>query len=106
MRPLKFRKSSYSGASQNCVEVAPIPPSFRKSSYSAQGQECVEVAPIAPSPSFRKSSSSGHDVNCVEVADLPAGAALRDSKHPDAGYLAFPAAEWDAFISAARSAEL
>ncbi|WP_345555500.1 DUF397 domain-containing protein [Streptomonospora halophila] len=101
---LSFRKSSYSGASQNCVEVAPIPPSFRKSSYSGVNGDCVEVAPIAPS--FRKSSYSSDRVNCVEVADLPAGAALRDSKHPEAGYLAFPAAEWDAFLSAARSAEL
>lgn len=77
---------------------------FRKSSYSGQGVDCVEVAPIPPS--FRKSSYSGHDENCVEVADLPAGAALRDSKHPDAGHLAFPAGEWDAFLDAARAAEL
>ncbi|QBI56468.1 DUF397 domain-containing protein [Streptomonospora litoralis] len=55
---------------------------------------------------FFKSSYSSDRVNCVEVADLPAGAALRDSKHPDAGHLTFPAAEWDAFLTAARAAEL
>ncbi|MDA8369874.1 MAG: DUF397 domain-containing protein [Nocardiopsaceae bacterium] len=79
---LEFRKSSYSAQNQNCVEVAPIPADFYKSSYSAQGQECVEVAPLSP------------------------GAALRDSKYPQLGHLAFPAAEWDAFLAAARNGAL
>lgn len=51
---------------------------------------------------FRKSSYTGVNNNCVEVADLPCGAAVRDSKHPDRGHLPFPAAEWDAFLTAAR----
>ncbi|MFI6577035.1 DUF397 domain-containing protein [Nocardiopsis sp. NPDC050513] len=75
---LKFSKSSYSGRDVNCVEVAHIPTNFRKSSYSGQG------------------------VNCVEVGDLPSGAAIRDSKHPDAGYLPFSAAEWATFLRAAQ----
>lgn len=79
MNELQFRKSSYSGHDENCVEVAPIPSNFRKSSYSGAGQDCVEVAPL---PST--------------------GAAVRDSKHPDVGYLAFPAAAWEAFLAAAR----
>jgi hypothetical protein len=37
------------------------------------------------------------------VADLPCGAAIRDSKHPDAGHLPFPAAEWATFLSTALS---
>ncbi|WP_028648805.1 DUF397 domain-containing protein [Nocardiopsis sp. CNT312] len=74
---LEFRKSSYSGHAQNCVEVAQIPTSFRKSSYSGAGQ------------------------NCVEVADLPRGAAIRDSKHPDAGHLPFPQSEWTSFLTTA-----
>ncbi|MDA0563644.1 DUF397 domain-containing protein [Streptomonospora sp. S1-112] len=82
MKELVFRKSSYSGRDVNCVEVATLPPSFRKSSHS------------------------GVNGDCVEVADLPAGAAIRDSKHPERGHLAFPAAEWDAFLAAARAAEL
>jgi hypothetical protein len=98
---LDFRKSSYSAQDQNCVEVAQIPATFRKSSYSAQGQECVEVAHLPES--FRKSSHSGRDQDCVEVADLPCGAAIRDSKHPDAGHLPFPAAEWTTFLSTALS---
>lgn len=77
MTELRFRKSSYSGASENCVEVAHLDPSFQKSSYS------------------------GQDQNCVEVAELPCGAAIRDSKHPTAGHLPFPATEWTGFLSSA-----
>ena len=77
MTELQFRKSSYSGQDQNCVEVAPVPVGFLKSSYSAQGQDCVEVA------------------------ELPSGAAIRDSKHPDAGHLPFPATEWTGFLATA-----
>ncbi|TMZ61383.1 DUF397 domain-containing protein [Klebsiella pneumoniae] len=40
------------------------------------------------------------------VADLPAGAAVRDSKHPEAGHLAFPASEWPAFLADARRGRL
>ncbi|WP_373295699.1 DUF397 domain-containing protein [Nocardiopsis kunsanensis] len=73
-----------------------------KSSYSDQGQNCIEVAHIPAS--FRKSSYSGVNGNCVEVADFPCGAAVRDSKNPAKGHLPFPAAEWDAFLTLARTA--
>ena len=76
MTSLVFRKSSYSGASQNCIEVAQV-------------------------PGFRKSSYSSDRVECVEVAELPCGAAIRDSKHPDAGHFPFPAAEWTGFLRSA-----
>ncbi|MEU3022250.1 DUF397 domain-containing protein [Nocardiopsis alba] len=75
---LVFLKSSYSGAGENCVEVAQIPAKFRKSSYS------------------------GVNNNCVEVADLPCGAAVRDSKNPAKGHLAFDSAEWTAFLRSTR----
>ncbi|AAZ54746.1 hypothetical protein JCM3263A_12090 [Thermobifida fusca] len=55
---------------------------------------------------WRKSSYSGRDYNCVEVADLPGATAVRDSKNPDAAVLAFPTAEWVAFLQAARSKHL
>ncbi|MFE1169921.1 DUF397 domain-containing protein [Nocardiopsis sp. NPDC058789] len=102
---LEFRKSSYSGHQDNCVEVAPIL-TFRKSSYSSGGDNCVEVAQVAPA--FRKSSHSSSQENCVEVADLPTGAAIRDSKNPDHGFLPIGAAEWTAFaqLIAARPSHL
>ncbi|MFW5416004.1 DUF397 domain-containing protein [Nocardiopsis sp. CNT-189] len=83
MTAVRFRKSSYSGAGQDCVEVAHVPTDYRKSSYS-----------------------SGNSQDCVEVASLPRAAAIRDSKHADAGHLAFPASEWDAFLGAARAGRL
>lgn len=49
---------------------------------------------------FRKSSYSGHAQDCVEVADLPGGAAVRDSKYPEAGHFPFPASEWTGFLTA------
>ena len=76
---LKFFKSSYSSDRVNCVEVAHIPTGFRKSSYS------------------------NATADCVEVADLPCGAAVRDSKHPDAGHIPFPASEWTGFLATALS---
>nr|WP_237683729.1 DUF397 domain-containing protein [Nocardiopsis sinuspersici] len=72
---MSFRKSSYSGASENCMEVAQIPTSFQKNSYS------------------------GHAQDCVEIGSLPGGAAIRDSKRPDAGHLPFPKSEWASFLT-------
>ncbi|GAA3761769.1 hypothetical protein HDA32_005749 [Spinactinospora alkalitolerans] len=73
---------------------------FRKSSYS-NPQNCVEVA-----LTFRKSSYSAGANECVEVADLPTGAAMRDSKRPDAGHLGFASGEWDAFLTAVKGDRL
>lgn len=70
---LEFHKSSYSSSQENCVEVARVPPAFRKSSYSTSQD------------------------NCVEVADLPTGAAIRDSKNPERGFLPVGAPEWVSF---------
>ncbi|MFW5416480.1 DUF397 domain-containing protein [Nocardiopsis sp. CNT-189] len=95
---LTFRKSSYSAHSQNCVEVAAFP-DFRKSSYSAQDQNCVEVA----SSDYRKSSHSAQDQDCIEVADSSHAVAIRDSKHAEAGHLAFSSTEWDAFLRGAKT---
>ncbi|WP_150254380.1 DUF397 domain-containing protein [Nocardiopsis deserti] len=76
---LEFRKSSYSGRNQNCVEVAHIPTGFRKSTHRGASEDCVEVT------------------------GLPCGAAVRDSKHPGAGHLPFPATEWSGFLRTALS---
>lgn len=57
--------------------------------------------------SFRKSSYSTSQDNCVEVAPLPSpGAAVRDSKTPEAGHLAFGAVEWAAFLATVKRGEL
>lgn len=79
MQPSKMNwfKSSYSGTSTNCVEVAHMPTSFRKSSYSG---------------------SAG---NCVEVADTPGFSAVRDTQNRDLGTLTFGPSEWRAFLSTA-----
>lgn len=55
---------------------------------------------------WRKSSFSGQHNNCVEVADFPGATAVRDSKDPEAGHVAFSAPEWAAFLTAARGGEL
>ncbi|MBB6170229.1 hypothetical protein HNR23_000289 [Nocardiopsis mwathae] len=56
---------------------------------------------------FRKSSYSGNRQDCVEVARHTAiGAAMRDTKNRGLGHIEFPAAEWAAFIEAAKTHEL
>nr|WP_082376027.1 DUF397 domain-containing protein [Nocardiopsis sp. NRRL B-16309] len=89
---LVFRKSSYSGAGNNCVEVA----SWRASSHSGAGKECVEVA------SWRASSYSGGGKDCVEVADVESGALVRDSKQPELGHLSFVSGEWSMFLTSVK----
>jgi len=54
---------------------------------------------------WKKSSHSGSD-NCVEVRLTEIGdVQVRDSKHPDGSVLTFTDAEWNAFISSAKSDE-
>ncbi|MEU3310523.1 DUF397 domain-containing protein [Nocardiopsis sp. NPDC006832] len=67
---------------------------FRKSSYSTSGDNCVEIAPVL---NFQKSSYSSGGENCVAVAGLPTGAAIRDSKYPELGFLPVGAGEWASF---------
>jgi Domain of unknown function (DUF397) len=73
-------------------------PRWRKSSYSSANAQCVEVAHVRTH--WRKSSYSGANGACVEVADLPEAIAVRDSKDPDGPKLIFTSADWRAFISA------
>ncbi|MDA8371403.1 MAG: DUF397 domain-containing protein [Nocardiopsaceae bacterium] len=52
---------------------------------------------------WRKSSySGGTGGSCVEVADTPEASAVRDTQNRDKATLLFPAAEWRAFLTAAK----
>nr|WP_083467309.1 DUF397 domain-containing protein [Kibdelosporangium sp. MJ126-NF4]CEL22669.1 hypothetical protein [Kibdelosporangium sp. MJ126-NF4]CTQ89810.1 hypothetical protein [Kibdelosporangium sp. MJ126-NF4] len=83
---MEWRKSSYSGNTNNCVEV-----SWRKSSRSLSSGNCVEVK-------WRKSSGSGNTNACVEVANTGPVVGVRDSKNP-APTLAFDQTAWSALVS-------
>lgn len=63
---------------------------WRKSSFSGDNGNCVEVR-------WRKSSFSGDNGDCVEV-DFAETVAVRDSKNPDAGRLAFTPSAWAALL--------
>lgn len=62
-----------------------------------------------PAPLWRKSRRSNNGGACVEVATnlLPhTGEILvRDSKHPEAGFLRFTEAEWKAFLGGVHDGE-
>ena len=70
----EWRKSSYSGANGNCVEVA-----WRKSSHSVGNGACTEVA-VLPGPAV----------------------AVRDSKNPGPE-LKFSPAAWAAFLATVKA---
>ncbi|WP_184079938.1 DUF397 domain-containing protein [Nocardiopsis mwathae] len=81
------------------------------SSHSGTGGQCVEVADLARPSSvsqaqWRTSSYSQPTGECVEVAAFPGHRAMRDSKYPGAGHLAFTAREWNAFLHAAKGDRL
>jgi hypothetical protein len=70
------------------VNVADL--EWRKSSFSTASGDCVEVA-------WRKASFSNAASACVEVSIQPPAVAVRDSKNASGPTLAFPTATWDAF---------
>lgn len=72
----KWYKSSYSGTSSNCVEVAHNP--WHTASHSAAHGECVEVL---------KGPITG----------------IRDTKNRDLGALFFSADEWRSFLTPAQN---
>ncbi|GAB3443924.1 DUF397 domain-containing protein [Streptomonospora sediminis] len=75
---------------------------WRKSSYSGSNMNCLECS----SATWHVSSYSGREVNRVEYAHLPSSVVVRDSKHPQAGHLAFSGSEWSAFLTAVKDTRL
>ncbi len=60
----------------------------------------IATQPASSAPArWRKSSFSTAGNDCVEVGQTRSGCAVRDSKDPGAGHLAFSAATWAAFLA-------
>jgi hypothetical protein len=55
---------------------------------------------------WRKSSHSGAQNDCVELIVARTGAAVRDSKNPEAGHVAFATTDWDAFLGVVKEGRL
>lgn len=56
--------------------------------------------------SWRKSSRSGASNDCVELVVARIGAAVRDSKSPEAGHIAFEGTGWHAFLGILKEGRL
>jgi hypothetical protein len=72
---------------------------FRKSTFSFANGNCVEVG-----EDYRKSSRSHANGNCVEAGNGPAAVLVRDTTDREGNVLAFPAQAWAAFL--ARTADV
>ena len=55
---------------------------------------------------WRKSSRSGAGNDCVELVVATVGAAVRDSKNPEAGHVSFETPGWDAFMGLVKTGHL
>lgn len=75
---------------------------WRKSSRSGNSNNCVEVAVLPAGAAWRKSSRSGSQNNCVEVTNLADAVAVRDSKDPHGAVLAVSPDEWLSFLRSLR----
>ncbi|BBJ42790.1 hypothetical protein SSPO_055080 [Streptomyces antimycoticus] len=93
MSTYRWRKSSYSGDSSNCINVAA---EWRKSSHSGDAGNCVDVA-----AGWHKSTYSADAGNCVNVATGDRAVFLRESDEPDIVLITTPAV-LRAFIRGAK----
>ncbi|WP_141578457.1 DUF397 domain-containing protein [Actinomadura sp. WMMA1423] len=117
--PLNWRKSSYSGGTGDCVELAaqhgsgtavrdskdaegPVL-SFRPAEWAAFAREVRAGQYDSPRAAWRKSSRSSGNGQCVEVARMPSAVAVRDSKLPTGPRLAIPASQWGLFLRAVKA---
>lgn len=61
----------------------------------------------SPDPTrWRTSTRSNGAQNCVEVGHVGSGAAVRDTKDRDAGYLTASGGAWRSFLAAVKSGSL
>ncbi|PPK64736.1 DUF397 domain-containing protein [Actinokineospora auranticolor] len=74
----RFKKSSFSAANSDCVEVDITRHTLRDSKNPGQTLT-GDVRGLIAHVRYRKSSFSGGNSNCVEIA--PGLRAVRDSKH-------------------------
>jgi hypothetical protein len=75
----------------------PVTARWRKSSHSNKTGNCVEVT------AWRTSSHSNDEGMCVEVGVGPAVVAVRDSKDPGGPMLTLNPAAWRTFLRSIRA---
>ena len=91
----RWFKSGHGSLEHECLEVAVVDPVWRKSSYSGFAQDCVEAAARAEPAWFKSSHSSMEGGNCVEASLTGSVTVLiRDTQNRGAAVLAVPAREW------------
>lgn len=88
---IEWRKSSFSGAVGNCVEMAFG--DFRKSSFSGAGNDCIELA----------FGTGGGDEDGGIESDKNLMVGIRDTKHRNAGTLVLPDAARASLTAFART---
>jgi hypothetical protein len=71
---------------------------WRKSSYSNASGDCVEVG-----QTWRKASHSNHSGNCVEVGTGTRAILVRDTTNPSGPTLAVSAETWRALLGEVRA---
>ena len=71
---------------------------WRKSSYSNAQGECVEVG-----MAWRKSTHSNGTGNCVEVGTAPRVILVRDTTNRSGATLTVPAEAWQALLAEVRA---
>lgn len=75
---------------------------WRKSTFSNPSGNCVE---IAEENDWSKSTFSGNNGSCVEFTRNGGNFLVRDSKDPNGPVLTFTPAEWDAFVKGAKDGQ-
>lgn len=78
MQITNWRKSSYCGEGNSCLNVARVPVDWQKSSYSAEAANCVGV--VAPTPSVIKIRESDDPDIMLTTTPATLGIFIRAAK--------------------------